>query len=145
MTEKINCQGQQINMPDMPDSVLREQQVKDSQAIELIAHKVTRLAVNMETLTAANIRMEGAITSLVRIEERQTTTNTRLDEVVKAAADKELRLRLIEIALPENADKRLSTIESKLPALIESRLWLIASFAMALGALFTAVFKGAFK
>lgn len=129
----------------MPESLIREQQVRDSQAIELIAHKVTRLAVNMETLTAANVRMESAITSLVRIEERQTTTNIRVDDVVKAANDKEVRLRLLEISMPENADKRLSAIESKMPALVESRLWLIASFAMALGALFTAVMKGFFK
>lgn len=110
----------------IPDSVLREQQVKDSQSIELIAHKVSRLATDMSDLASAQRRMSESITALVRIEERQTTTTIRIDDIAKTAAEKEIRLRVLEKEIPDHLNARLSAIETKMPGLVESRLWLIA-------------------
>lgn len=139
---RINVGGEQVTIPD---HVLREQQIKDSQSIELIAHKVSRLATDMSDLASAQRRMSESITALVRIEERQLTTSSRIDELTKSAAEKEIRLRLLEIAMPENADKRLSVIETQLPSLIESRLWLIAGGLGVIGLVAMAIAKLVFK
>ena len=127
------------------DEVLREQKIKDSQSLELIAHKVSRLATDMGALAVAQSRMAETLTALVRIEERQQTTSARLDELGRVAMEKEVRLRTLEIAMPDNIDKRLSSIEGKMPGLVESRLWVICSMVGIIALVGTALMKGIFK
>ena len=127
------------------DEALREQKIKDSQSIELIAHKVSRLATDMGALAVAQSRMAETLTALVRIEERQQTTSSRLDELGRVAMEKEVRLRTLEIAMPDNIDKRLSSIEEKMPGLVESRLWVICSMIGIIGLVGTAIMKGVFR
>ena len=86
-----------------------------------------------------------ALRSLVRIEERQLATGDRLAQGSQTFQDHETRLRKIEIAVPENLDKRLSSIEVSMPGLKESRGWVIAGvlggLAMMGGAIVHTVLK----
>lgn len=70
-------------------------------------------------------KLIDAMSSLVRIEERQQATGDRLAMGAQTFQDHEARLRKIEVEMPENLDKRLSSIEAKMPGLVESRKWVV--------------------
>lgn len=69
--------------------------------------------------------ISNALITLVRIEERQVGHDTKLTEIKAAVVDQETRLRKIEIALPDNLEKRVIDIEKELPPLLESRKWVV--------------------
>lgn len=138
----VDVNGRQVYVTD---DVIRQQQFKDSQSIDLIAHKVSRLATDMSDLAAAQARMAETVTALVRIEERQILSSVRLAELANAGTSIELRVRALEMAVPDDLDKRMAAIETKLPSLIESRMWLIAGFAGMIALLGTALIKGVFR
>lgn len=74
-----------------------------------------------------------ALQGLVRIEERQVHTNSHLSELSSDMRDQELRLRKVEVALPENLSRRLASIEVALPGLKELRRWVITGVLAGLG------------
>ncbi len=81
----------------------------------------------------------ATLQSLVRIEERQVATNEKLSEGAKVMRDHDDRLRKIEIEVPENLDKRLVSIETKIPSLVESRKWVVMGILAGIGMIGTAV------
>jgi hypothetical protein len=81
----------------------------------------------------------STLQSLVRIEERQISTNEKLGDVTKGAQDRETRLRAVEAAIPENLDKRLVSIETKMPGLVESRKWVVMGVLAGIGMIGAAV------
>ena len=74
-----------------------------------------------------------ALSSLVRIEERQIASGEKLAEVQAAGKDNELRIRELEHSMPQELNLRLSVIETALPALVESRKWVVIGLMSGLG------------
>jgi DNA repair ATPase RecN len=67
-----------------------------------------------------------ALQSLVRIEERQMAINTRLSDGAQTMQVHAEQIKQLQIAVPEKLDKRLVSIETKIPGLVESRGWVVA-------------------
>jgi hypothetical protein len=80
-----------------------------------------------------------AMQSLVRIEERQLLTGDRLAQGAQTFQEHETRLRRVEQEIPENLDKRLVSIETKMPGLLESRGWVILGVLGGLGMMGAAI------
>ena len=118
-----------------------KQESHNNYAIDLIAHKVSRLSADMQGVMNSLGKMADSMTILVRIEERQLNINMRLDEMVKLSADKEMRLRALELVVPDKVDIRLSDIEKTLPALIETRKWVIMGVLAGVGMIGAALLK----
>ncbi len=83
--------------------------------------------------------------SLVRIEERQIQTSQRLTEGSAALKDHDDRLRWLEKQVPENLGKRLSSIETKIPGLLESHKWVVMGLLAGVGMVGAAVFHMVLK
>ncbi len=81
----------------------------------------------------------STLQSLVRIEERQIATNEKLSEGTKVMQDHDTRLRKLEVEVPENLDKRLVGIETKIPSLVESRKWVVMGILAGIGMIGVAV------
>ena len=86
-------------------------------------------------------KLIDAMSSLVRIEERQQATGDRLALGAQTFQDHEARLRKVETEMPENLDKRLSAIEVSMPALKEMRTWVVMGLLGGLGMMGTAIVK----
>ena len=86
-------------------------------------------------------KLIDAMSSLVRIEERQQATGDRLALGAQTFQDHESRLRKVEVDLPENLDKRLSAIEVAMPALKEMRAWVVMGVLGGLGMMGAALVK----
>lgn len=86
-------------------------------------------------------KLIDAMSSLVRIEERQQATGDRLALGAQTFQDHESRLRKVELAMPDNLDKRLSVIEIALPGLKELRTWVIMGVLGGLGMMGAALVK----
>ena len=86
-------------------------------------------------------KLIDAMSSLVRIEERQQATGDRLAQGAQTFQDHESRIRKIEVEMPENLDKRLSSIEAKMPGLVEMRAWVIMGVLGGLGMMGAALVK----
>lgn len=86
-------------------------------------------------------KLIDAMSSLVRIEERQQATGDRLAMGAQTFQDHESRLRKVELAVPDNLDKRLSVIEIALPGLKELRKWVIMGVLGGLGMIGAALLK----
>jgi len=87
---------------------------------------VLRVDEKLDTITET-------LQSLVRIEERQIQTGSRLSDVAITLKDYDDRLRVLEKAVPENLDKRLVSIETKMPGLSESRKWVVMGVLAGVG------------
>lgn len=86
-------------------------------------------------------KLIDAMSSLVRIEERQQATGDRLAIGAQTFQDHESRLRKVEQEMPENLDKRLSAIEVAMPGLKESRTWVVLGILSGLGMMGAALAK----
>lgn len=86
-------------------------------------------------------KLIDAMSSLVRIEERQQATGDRLAIGAQTFQDHEARLRKVEMAVPEALDKRLSSIEIAMPALKEGRKWIVMGVLGGLGMMGMALLK----
>ncbi len=86
-------------------------------------------------------KIVDALSSLVRIEERQQATGDRLAMGAQTFQDHESRLRKVELDIPDNLDKRLSSIEVDMPGLKELRKWVILGVLGGLGMMGTALVK----
>lgn len=117
------------------------QENHNNYAINLIAHKVNRLSTDMQGVMLNVSKMADSMTVLVRIEERQLNINSRIDELVKLSADKEVRLRALEIVVPDKVDVRLNDIERSLPSLVETRKWVIMGVLAGVGMIGAALLK----
>lgn len=82
-----------------------------------------------------------AMTTLVRIEERQQSTGERLALGAQTFQDHEARIRKVELEVPGGLDKRLSAIEVEMPALKEGRKWIVMGVLGGLGMMGAALFK----
>lgn len=109
-------------------------------------HRILQLEREVQGTRAANDRMEQKIDSiaetlrsLVRIEERQLATNTRVVALEYSQQDTQQRLRDLEVAMPENLDKRVVSIETKLPGLLEARRWVVTGVLAGIGMIGVAV------
>lgn len=117
------------------------------QRLDLLEQRVDH--INSNVLRVDN-KLDGiaeTLMSLARIEERQMATTDRLRQGSETFADHEERLRRVEASVPENLHKRLASIETKMPGLVESRGWVVAGvlggLAMMLVALASFVLKSA--
>lgn len=86
-------------------------------------------------------KLIDAMSSLVRIEERQQATGDRLAMGAQTFQDHESRLRRVEQDIPNNLDKRLSAIEMNMPGLKELRKWVIMGVLGGLGMMGAALIK----
>lgn len=109
-------------------------------------HRIQQLEREVQGARAANERVEKKIDSiadalriLVRIEERQVAANTRLAALEDGQQETQQRLRQLEVAMPENIDKRLVSIETKLPGLVEARRWVVMGVLSGIGMIGLAV------
>jgi len=101
-----------------------------------------RIDILEKTVVRMDSKLDGiaeTLQSLARIEERQMSTNERLRHGTETMQDHEERLRAIEKAVPENLDKRLVSIETKLPGLVESRKLVVMGVLAGIGMISTAV------
>ena len=86
-------------------------------------------------------KLIDAMSSLVRIEERQQATGDRLALGAQTFQDHESRLRKVELDIPAGLDKRLSAIEIAMPALKELRAWVVLGVLGGLGMMGAALVK----
>lgn len=86
-------------------------------------------------------KLIDAMSSLVRIEERQQATGDRLALGAQTFQDHEARIRKVELELPGGLDKRLSAIELAMPGLKELRTWVIMGVLGGLAMMGTAIVK----
>jgi hypothetical protein len=108
--------------------------------------RIIVLEQQFQQLATAVPRIDGklddihdALQSLVRIEERQIAINGRLSDGAQAIQDNIQRITALEIAVPKKLGERLVAIETKLPALIEMRTWVVLGILGGLGLMGTAV------
>lgn len=86
-------------------------------------------------------KIVDALSSLVRIEERQQATGDRLALGAQTFQDHEARIRKVELDMPNNLDHRLSSIETNMPGLKELRKWVIMGVLGGLGMMGAALVK----
>lgn len=94
--------------------------MSDDNRINVLERRVDDFSISINGKLDA---ISNALITLVRIEERQVNHDAKLTEIKKSVEDQESRLRKIELALPDELDKRLGNIEKELPPLLESRKW----------------------
>ena len=83
-----------------------------------------------DTTQRVDTKLDGiaeTLQSLARIEERQFATTERLRQGAETFADHELRMRKLELSIPENLNSKLSAIEIAMPGLKESRAWVVTT------------------
>lgn len=108
--------------------------------IDKLEDRVETLGETVVEVRGTVARMDGkldgitqTLTSLVRIEERQVSTNERLTSGAAKMGDQEARIRKLELSVPDGLDKRLSAIETAMPSLIESRKWVVMGVLAGIG------------
>lgn len=101
--------------------------------IELLERRVGDLGGTVYRMDGKLDNITEALSSLVRIEERQVSTNEKLSNGALKMNDHENRLRSLEMNVPDNLDKRLVAIETKMPGLIESRKWVVMGVLAGIG------------
>lgn len=105
------------------------------QRIHALEQQVNHFGASATRIERKLDSIDETLKSLVRIEERQIATNARLVNVEEFQKEQADRLQAIEVALPENLDKRLVTIETKMPGLLESRRWIVGGVLASVGML----------
>ena len=102
--------------------------------IDTLERRVNSLDSTLEKVDGKLDSIGMALTSLARIEERQISNKEKLDaysesidmlrhDIDQKAHHRDGRIRDLELAVPENLSKRLNTIESHIPGLLESKRW----------------------
>jgi len=104
-----------------------------------------RMDTTIQRVDSKLDNIAAALQTLVRIEERQLHVSKRFDEFSAGATSREERLRQVELAMPENLDKRLSSIETTLPGLKELRKWVISGVLGGLGMMGAAILHTVLK
>lgn len=111
----------------------------EEQRINVLEQRVSSFDGTVRRVEQKVDSIGDTLRSLVRIEERQIATNDKLVENAKAVHEHEARLKALEIAVPENLDKRLVSIETKMPGLQESRGWVVMGVLAGVGMIGAAV------
>ncbi len=103
-------------------------------------HRIAVLEHEMQQTRETSQRMEHKIDSiadtlrsLVRIEERQVAANVRMAATEQAVQEQGRLIKGLQIEMPENLDKRLVSIETKMPGLVESRRWVVTGVLAGVG------------
>lgn len=112
------------------------------QRLEFLEQRVTAID---HTINAKLDNMAEALSTLVRIEERQIQANERLSSGAQSLREHDLRLRELETSVPGGLDKRLSTIEVGMPGLLESRKWVVGGVLFGASMIGTALVALVFK
>lgn len=111
----------------------------EADRIEAIERRVDRQDDTFGKVTDKLDEISSTLNSLVRIEERQVAATDVISNMARGAADRETRLRALEIAVPENIGKRLNVLEAAQPGLLELRKFLVAGVVAGLGMIGAAV------
>lgn len=112
------------------------------------------LGERLDNIHADVTTIKEALETVIRLEERQLTLAADTRRLDERANRHDLRLNMLEAALPilaavdttingENGmAKRLNSIEIRVPQLIETRVWLMGLFAAAGSAFIAGVISG---
>lgn len=109
--------------------------------IEMLERRVGDLGGAVYRMDGKLDNITDTLSSLVRIEERQVSANEKLTNGAIRMHDHENRLRALEMNVPDNLDKRLVSIETKIPGLVESRKWVVMGVLAGIGMMGIAVLK----
>ena len=117
--------------------------------VEILEHRVRGIDSTLDRIDGKIDGLSLAMQSLVRIEERQVSNKEKLEEyadsitmlrhdIEQKAHHRDDRIRNIELALPENLSKRLNTVESHMPGLLEIKKWVSGGVLMVIAIVGTA-------